>query len=193
MKTLLKYENTKLKKQFIFNIPAGKETCGRECPGCYAIKPQKFRPTVLPARQRNFAASKQEDFASNVTVELTKSRRKIKAVRIHESGDFYSQDYVDKWLAVAKANPKTTFYAFTKRLADFDFTDLMARNNVVIINSLAHNKLNYGTIEFLKKHPCTNVCPATVKATKDTTICGVTCDFCMTKRAQDEGITFVQH
>lgn len=193
MKPLLTYENMKLKKQFIFNIPAGKETCGRECPGCYAMKPQKFRPAVLPARQRNLASSRLSDFADNVTLELTKTRRKIKAVRIHESGDFYSQDYVDKWANIADSNPKITFYAFTKRLSDFDFSNFMSKNNVVIIDSLAHGKLNYGTIDFLEKHPCTNVCPATVKATKDTTICGVTCDFCMTKRAQDEGITFVQH
>lgn len=37
-------------------------------------------------------------------------------VRIHDSGDFFSQDYFDGWLAVARHRPKTTFYFYTKSL-----------------------------------------------------------------------------
>ena len=35
-------------------------------------------------------------------------------VRIHSSGDFFSQTYFDAWLLVAKAMPEKTFYAYTK-------------------------------------------------------------------------------
>jgi hypothetical protein len=37
-------------------------------------------------------------------------------VRIHVSGDFYSQTYFDAWLEVARRRPDTLFYAYTKSL-----------------------------------------------------------------------------
>ena len=41
---------------------------------------------------------------------------KAKAVRIHMSGDFYSQDYFDMWLQICKENPNVEFWAYTKSL-----------------------------------------------------------------------------
>jgi len=38
-------------------------------------------------------------------------------VRVHDSGDFFSQDNFDAWLEVARRRPRTTFYAYTKSLA----------------------------------------------------------------------------
>ena len=35
--------------------------------------------------------------------------------RIHVHGDFYSVDYFSMWIRIAKANPTTTFLAFTKQ------------------------------------------------------------------------------
>ena len=37
-------------------------------------------------------------------------------IRIHVSGDFYSQSYFDAWIEVAKRNPAKVFYAYTKSL-----------------------------------------------------------------------------
>jgi hypothetical protein len=37
-------------------------------------------------------------------------------VRVHVAGDFFSQAYLDAWLAVARARPRTRFYAYTKAL-----------------------------------------------------------------------------
>lgn len=37
-------------------------------------------------------------------------------VRVHDGGDFFSQAYFDAWVAVARARPRTTFYAYTKAL-----------------------------------------------------------------------------
>ena len=36
--------------------------------------------------------------------------------RVHDSGDFISQNYFDAWMEVAKAYPKSLFYAYTKAL-----------------------------------------------------------------------------
>ena len=39
------------------------------------------------------------------------------AVRIHDSGDFYSQQYLHQWFAIATNNPEVLFYAYTKEVA----------------------------------------------------------------------------
>ena len=44
---------------------------------------------------------------------LTKS---IKKVRIHDSGDFFSGEYLRAWLAVARLNPNIQFYCYSKSL-----------------------------------------------------------------------------
>lgn len=38
------------------------------------------------------------------------------AVRIHDSGDFFSQDYLDDWLEIARLVPDVLFYAYTKQV-----------------------------------------------------------------------------
>ncbi|RKZ85381.1 MAG: hypothetical protein DRQ39_07210 [Gammaproteobacteria bacterium] len=43
-------------------------------------------------------------------------REKINTLRIHESGDFYSQAYFDGWLEAAKQRPQILFYAYTKSI-----------------------------------------------------------------------------
>jgi hypothetical protein len=35
-------------------------------------------------------------------------------IRIHDSGDFYSPVYFQKWLQIARLNPSVRFYAYTK-------------------------------------------------------------------------------
>ena len=37
-------------------------------------------------------------------------------MRIHVSGDFFSQAYFDAWIIVAKSNPHILFYAYTKSI-----------------------------------------------------------------------------
>ena len=186
---LLKYENYKLKRQFIFTLPASKEICGRTCPGCYAIKAQRrFPKTVIPYREARYKASLQDDFVDRIVNELSTTRRDVRTVRIHESGEFYSQEYVDKWYSIAKALPQFTFYTFTKRINDFDFTKLMNLPNFIVINSLQFNRLNYGSLSEAPKKAF--ICPFT---STGNAICGVTCRYCMTKQAQENGVWFKKH
>lgn len=41
------------------------------------------------------------------------------AVRIHDSGDFFSDNYTRAWLDIARANPDVLFYAHTKEVPRF--------------------------------------------------------------------------
>lgn len=181
---LLKYENAKLKHQLIFNLPVSKAICGRQCPGCYALKAQvRFPKTVLPYRERMHAASLQDDFTTQIIAEITKCKRPLSAVRIHEAGEFYSQAYIDKWVTIAKACPTVKIYTFTKRIKEFNFKALMALPNTSIVDSLMHGGLNYGPIA--KLNPAVKICPSTS--------CGIQCTYCMSKAAQANGIQFVAH
>ena len=186
---LLKYQNSKLKNQYIFNILTSKAVCGRQCPGCYSLKAQKrFPKTVIPYRQLRLDISKASSFTQTVISELQSYRRSCCTVRIHESGEFYSQSYIDKWTTIATQLPAFTFYTFTKRLKDFDFTTLMSLPNVIIIDSLMHSPLNYGKHQDLDPNVFT--CPFTTGATVQ---CGLTCRYCMVKTAQQNGVQFIKH
>ena len=114
----------------IWNLPAV-ITCPyrtKECEKfCYAKKAEKAYPTVLPSRERNLAESKKAEFAVNMTetiLQIAKgTKKKNIIVRIHESGDFYNQSYVNAWLEImdnCKADRRIKFIAYTKSFKFFD-------------------------------------------------------------------------
>jgi hypothetical protein len=115
--------NKKLgKKVATFNLPS-KVTCpGRtkECELiCYAKKAEQCYKTALDSRKRNLKESKKKTFVSSALKEL----EKITMVRVHESGDFYNQEYLDKWKEIWTNCPDTKFLAFTKSF-HLDFGEL---------------------------------------------------------------------
>lgn len=187
-KKLIQPGNTKLKGMYMFNLPASKEVCNRICKGCYAIKEQVRFPAALAARTERYNASLEDSFPATVTKELGRLRKRPQYFRIHASGDFYAQDYINKWYSIASANPDITFYAYTKRMKDFDFSQLSNLSNVMLIDSLHFKKLNYGPEE--KAPDGAFICPDH----KNETQCGVTCTYCMTKEgAHTNGVFFIQH
>ena len=109
---LIQLGNSKLVGMVMFNLPASKDICGRECKGCYAISEQKRYPTVLPARTMRYEASLQPDFVSRIKSEISSLKSPPKYCRIHASGDFYSQPYLDSWVRTAQAFPHITFHIF---------------------------------------------------------------------------------
>ncbi len=197
--TLLKYENSKLKEQLIFNIPVSKEICGRQCEGCYALKPQQRFPSVLASRERKYEASLDIGFHLKMDEELvywdkwlTKNRPDVKqrVVRIHESGEFYSDDYINKWTIIALCKQEFTFYAFTKRLKDFPylFGIFKSLDNVHIIDSLYEDNINFGD-DVTKTDMF--VCPAT---TNHTDCSPEICRYCYKENgASENGVYFKKH
>ena len=79
---------------------------------CYAKKAEKLYPGVLPSRIRNLNESKRNTFVKIVSDIL--SKRQSKYIRIHESGDFYSQEYLDKWFEICRKFPDKKFLAYTQ-------------------------------------------------------------------------------
>lgn len=44
---------------------------------------------------------------------------KIRHVRIHDAGDFFSEDYLNMWVDIATQTPNVVFYAYTKEVSMF--------------------------------------------------------------------------
>ena len=125
--------NRKLDKRIgIFNLPTEKT-----CPGsgfcakvCYAKKAEKLYPQCLPCREKNYELSMKKGFSKTMAGNIKKM--KIGIFRIHESGDFYSQEYLDKWKEIAKMLPEVRFFAYTKSL-HLDFSKIPL--NLIVIKS----------------------------------------------------------
>jgi hypothetical protein len=139
MSPLLRFRkgNAKLPKWiWIFDLPAG-HTCpfAKDCKcradretgkltdgldlvfRCYAASIEAAFKGARDLRWANYDALKgqgKQDIVDRISAALLVGGPFF--VRIHSSGDFYSQTYFDAWLEVARKHPKTVFYAYTKAL-----------------------------------------------------------------------------
>jgi hypothetical protein len=134
------YGNAKLSKDtLIFSLPSGhscpfakdclskanritgKVTDGKDTKfRCYATSSESAFPSVRKQRWHNFDLLKSKDWSEMVgIIEASLNAvnlKKIKLVRIHESGDFFNQDYFDAWITIAQMYKDLTFYAYTKSI-----------------------------------------------------------------------------
>lgn len=109
---------------FNFSIPAGndKKSGKITCPFagsclklCYAKRGMYRFGNVERALTKRYEASKEENFVDRITWELSRVKKdKQTYVRIHDSGDFYSPSYFNKWVEIAMQNRDVRFYAYTK-------------------------------------------------------------------------------
>jgi len=126
---MLTNSNTKLKKSsklnnasiYAFDLPAYKTMTGKiTCPFakvcikyCYA---QKGAYTWSPAQNKhnqNYLNTKKDNFIDVIQDEINRKRR-ITHIRVHSSGDYYSPEYLNKWMTIARSNPDTIYYSYTK-------------------------------------------------------------------------------
>jgi len=144
VKSLVIKGNTKIGKACTFNVPPVK-TCKptRWCmkglngkPACYAQRGHHNNPIVQDSMENRLKASKRADFVDRTIDELARIR-KVEYFRIHAAGDFYSEEYVRKWIAICKATPHIKYWAATRRR---DLTkvirELDALPNVIVRQSL---------------------------------------------------------
>ena len=141
-------QNAKLKKTSLennkrvlnFSLPAYKTETGKTvCPFakdcikyCYAQKGNYRFPSVQKGLNKRYQLTKTNDFVPmmNATILLERPTH----VRIHDSGDFYSIKYLNKWIQIAKDNKSVIFYAYTKSIKFF-INGLKLPKNLKIIFS----------------------------------------------------------
>ena len=142
-------QNSKLKKTskelglrvFNFGIPAYKSSSGKltcpmadECVSfCYAKKGAYIWSNVKPAFEKRYELSKTDQFVSKMYDEIVK--KKPDYVRVHDSGDYYSKKYLNKWIDIALLFPEVRFYSYTNMVEMMLYTDLPSNYDIIFSNA----------------------------------------------------------
>ena len=78
----------------------------------------ELRTNVRAARWHNARLLKRRKTVEQIADLILRSLDvEAEIVRLHVSGDFYTQDYFDAWMKVAQQRPDTSFYGYSKSLA----------------------------------------------------------------------------
>jgi hypothetical protein len=142
-------QNSKLKKTskelgvrvFNFGIPAYKSASGKlTCPMadacikfCYAKKGAYIWSNVKPAFEKRYELTKTDDFVNKMYEEIVK--KKPDYVRVHDSGDYYSKKYLDKWIDISLLFPEVKFYSYTNMIQMFLDVNLPSNFDVIFSDS----------------------------------------------------------
>lgn len=92
---------------------------------CYAKKSERY-PSCRKRREIHTEVSKMDNFVEMMIHQIEyelKCTKKVIFFRIHESGDFYNYEYLEKWYHITKhfeGNSRIVFEAYTKSLPYFD-------------------------------------------------------------------------
>ncbi len=147
----LSSNNAKLKAEKIASFGL---VAGITCPGadkcnsnrfCYAQNGRYIMSQAMNTRVENYLASKQSHFITSMTVLLKSLPKNWVTIRLHDSGDFYSQEYLEKWQQIISQNQDKFFYAYTKSL-NLNLEKLISLKNALIIQSEGGKfdyKINY--------------------------------------------------
>lgn len=99
------------------NRETGKITDGKEMIfRCYAASGEAAFKNARLLRWHNFDLLKVLDLDGMVALIEGSLTNGIKVIRIHSSGDFFSLDYFNAWVRVAKNHPDISFFGYTKVL-----------------------------------------------------------------------------
>ena len=142
-------QNSKLKRTskalgvrvFNFGIPAYKSASGKlTCPFadecvkfCYARKGAYIWSNVSPAFEKRYQITKQDDFVEQMTTEIAK--KKPNYIRVHDSGDYYSKEYLRRWLEIAAIHPDIKFYSYTNCVEMFKNVELPDNYDIIYSDS----------------------------------------------------------
>ena len=123
-------QNTKLKKTsahfgrrvFNFGIPAYKSVSGEiTCPlagecveFCYARSGAYIWSNVKSVFEKRLEITKQSNFPELMKAEIIK--KKVDFLRVHDSGDYYSKEYLFKWFDIARSLTSVKFYSYTNNI-----------------------------------------------------------------------------
>ena len=133
------YRYAQFNTRAIIDCPFRSAGCERIC---YATKGNHTKPSVKGSRIHSAEESRRQDFSDAVvyTVRVEKKSKRYKdavmLIRIHESGDFYSVQYLRKWVkawAELEHEDGVQFVFYTK---SFPFFLMLTDDEKAIINRM---------------------------------------------------------
>ena len=88
---------------------------------CYARHGTYTWPVVRAKHQANlmYVLDDLTAWQDAMVAELGAAKFRDAWIRIHDSGDFFSDTYLQAWLGICRAHPDTNFYAYTKEVSRF--------------------------------------------------------------------------
>jgi len=152
-------------KAYILDMPAI-YTCAN-CSGCattcYAVGSQVQYPASMLGRFANLYMFQHHRSHLRSMIDQQMSEDIFDMVRLHSSGEIFSQTYVNWLEEMVKAHPAKKFYTYTK-VEEFKYDDIMSLPNFNLVSSLLPDGgRNYGdkayVNEMARKHGISK-CPA---------------------------------
>lgn len=199
--------NTKLANNIlVFDLPAI-HTCLNctDCAStCYAMKAQRLYKTALNKRMVNWFMAVHTPFQlmNNIIQQITKLPQRTDNrrwyVRMHSSGDFFSQAYVTLWDYIVRdvnaLRSDIRFYFYTKVSHILDFSGLTSHHNVNMVESiLPDGRVNFAPFEEVFKiaqETGVFVCPyGNPHLNEELHRCGENCTHCM----HHQHVLFIKH
>ena len=88
---------------------------------CYARSGTFRFKTVKAAHARNLklVLDTPAEWEAAMNAEISRYLKPGSYVRIHDSGDFFSDEYLVAWMRIAANHPSIVFYAYTKEVSRF--------------------------------------------------------------------------
>jgi hypothetical protein len=188
----LKHYNSKLYGIYTFDLP-----CVISCPynkacknNCYARKAERLFPDVYNHRLINYMLAGKTDILEEY-IPLQIERCGIKTIRLHASGDFFSNSYVETWEGIIEQYPETLFYTYSKNHVAIDRLERLPNMNII------DSRIPFDGVNFL---PVSDprifsalqngwiVCPATIQTGLK---CGKDCLYCVNKG--NSKVVFARH
>ena len=166
LKNLISQGNSKIGKDtFIFNMSSAKN-CPSEKLGlcacssiCYAKKAERLYPQVLPYRNRQneyWINTDAEKFVSEFIQVIARKKTKIKYLRFSESGDFLSQNCVNKLSKISDLlKGIVKVYTYTAR-KDLDFSNIS--DNLIVNGSGFMVSNNFTITKDINQKTCLGDC-----------------------------------
>lgn len=101
-----------------FNVCPSAMSCAKLCyarKGTYRFKNVKAKHV----RNLEMVLNEIDSWEQEMMREVMHKRMAGAHVRIHDGGDFFSEEYLRAWIRIMHAAPMTTFYAYTKEVEMF--------------------------------------------------------------------------
>jgi len=126
---------------------------------CYALPSIKMYKNTRIKWAQNWHLAKFEpalledliNFQIHNELKLAEKQNKGLVFRIHESGDFFSSEYVELWIRIIKEHPTVKFYGYSKSWGYVEGLEELAElNNMNLINSYIDEHLNFGDQDHIK-------------------------------------------
>ena len=124
-----------------FSIPYIKTCIGatKKCIKYCMIAKGNFKiyPNIYQGYEQRYLYTLEDNFIDRMGYEIDNrkvNKKRIEFIRLHISGDFYSEEYKQKWFILMQANKDVKFLFYTKALC-FNFDMFRALKNVGVIQS----------------------------------------------------------